>query len=569
MITSFGLFHQAGGEVIHLDLPVAEGITSAAFDYLSDVPVKSAKGLLVLVPGFNGNGATMLAEREWAEFAKANGLALGAFSPVSDTELLSEGGGYYDTAKGSGRILSDAVRGIGAAGLPLYLYGFSGGAHFIASFVENFPSHIAGWCAASFGEKRHRGYVNSKLSTSQAPPGIVACGTDDPRLGKALGHFHSGRELNRRWTWLEVPGLAHVRHPELETFVRRWFCTVMSKPKAPGIWVDIGSSEEVTNPSSTSKDLIAWLPESSLRAEWAALSRRHTQEVIEYKAKLKDKSNPVLTMFLRLPDGGERPAGVMCLCFLANNAGEVREMIRNGRNQWFQFANEHRLAVVGWGSRHLWDQTLNWDEIPHDRGKAIDASFDIMAAGWDTGIRWFAQHYGIPESGFLMTGSCGAGQFVQRLALRKPERFLAVHTNIPGSFDRPVRSGKTPLWCITTGERLAGGYERSLKFFSAVRALRFPIVYKAYPGVSHQEGTASSVALARACFEFALHECELATRRNGGRFARPDWEDIFASAAEIADIRNQMVFPIDDYASIPIEYRMLLPGDLGRVWSRE
>lgn len=562
------LLFEAAGAVVHVDLPTAEGITSAALDYLDDVPAKSAKGLLVLAPGFNGNGAQMLAEPAWADFARDRRLVLSALSFVSEPALLEDGGGYYDTTRGSGRIATDALRRIGAGGLPVFLYGFSGGAHFTASFAENFPAHLAGWCAASFAEKKS-GAVNAALSAAQAPPGIVACGAEDPRLGKAVSHFHRGRELNRRWTWIEVPGLAHARHPELESFVRDWFAALLAKPRAPGLWVDIGSAEDAAHSATTAKTLLAWLPDAALRERWAAICRKRTQGVIEHCVKLKARDYPQLTMFLRLPADGGKPAGVLCLCTLADSPSEVREQIRNGKGPWFRFADERNFAIVGWGSRNLWDPTLNWDELPRDRTKALDACFDIVAAGWDSGIRWFAQRYGIPETGFLMTGSCGAGQFVQRLALRRPERFLALHANIPGSFDVPTRGGKSVLWCLTTGERLAGGYERSLKFFATVRALRYPIVYKAYPGVGHLEGTAWATTLAKACFEFALRECELATRRNGGRFAKPDWEDVFASADEIADIRNQSLFPIDDYAAIPLEFRMLLPGRLGSIWIRE
>ena len=563
-----GLLSAIRADVVHLDLPPAEGVTSAAFDCLSDVPAKSAKGLLILVPGANGNGAAMLAEPAWADFARANGLMLGALSFTSDSELLTAGDGYYDTAKASGRIAVEAIRKAGADGLPVYLYGFSGGAHFTASFVENFPERIAGWCAASFGE-RQQNPVNAALSAGRAPPGILACGSDDPRIGKMIAHFHRGRELGRRWTWIEVPGLAHARHPALEDFVRAWFAARVKAPKAPGIWVDISSAEDASHSADTAKTLLAWLPDADLRPRWAALTRKLTQGVIEHCVKLKAKDYPQLTLFLRLPANGERPRGVLCLCTLADNAGEVREQIRNGKDGWFRFADDRQLAILGWGSHNLWDPTLNWDELPRDRAQAINATFDAVATGWSNGVRWFAQRYGIPENGFLMTGSCGAGQFVQRLALHKPDRFLAVHANIPGSFDIPTRDAKTVLWCLTTGERLAGGYERSLKFFATVRKLRYPIVYKAYPGVSHHESSAKTIGLAQACFDFALRECERATRLNGGRPTKPDWEDLFASAADIADIRNQLVFPVDDYSCIPLEFRMLLPGDLKDVWLEE
>lgn len=288
--------------------------------------------------------------------------------------------------------------------------------------------------------------------------------------------------------------------------------------------------------------------------------------VIERCEKLNAKNYPQITLFLRRPPGNEKPRGVLCLCLLGNNPEEIGRLICEGSGGWYAFAEARGLAVLGWGSRSLWDPNLNWNELPQARAREIDASFDAAALGWDHAVRWFAQNYGIPESGFLMYGSCGAGQFVQRLALRKPKRFLAVHMNLPGSFDQPIKDGREVLWCLTTGERLDGGYARSLKFLSAVRDLRYPIVYKAYPGQSHGDGTSNQLALGKAVFDYALAQAERATRLNGGKAAKPDWADLFASAGTVADIRNQCAFPVEDYACVPIDFRLLLPDELKDVW---
>lgn len=291
--------------------------------------------------------------------------------------------------------------------------------------------------------------------------------------------------------------------------------------------------------------------------------------VIERCEKLNARNYPQITLFLRKPPGVDKPRGVLCLCLLGNTPEEIGEKICKGRGGWYAFAEERGLAILGWGSRRLWDPNLNWSELPKARARAIDESFDAAATGWDHAVRWFAQHHGIPESGFLMYGSCGAGQFVQRLALRKPERFLAVHMNLPGSFDRPYKDGNRVLWCLTTGERLDGGYARSLEFFSTVRDLRFPIIYKAYPGQSHRDGSSGQKSLGQAVFDYALRQSERAKRLNGGRPTQPDWADIFASAGMVADIRNQSVFPVEDYSCVALEFRMLLPEELVSAWQEE
>ena len=298
-------------------------------------------------------------------------------------------------------------------------------------------------------------------------------------------------------------------------------------------------------------------------------SRELPGGVIERCEKLNAKNYPQITLFLRRPPGVEKLRGVLCLCLLGNTPEEIGRKICEGRGGWYAYAEERGLAILGWGSRSLWDANLNWDELPRERVREIDESFDAAALGWDHAVRWFAQNYGIPESGFLMYGSCGAGQFVQRLALRKPKRFLAVHMNLPGSFDQPTKDGREVLWCLTTGERLDGGYARSLKFLSAVRDLRYPIVYKAYPGLSHGDGTSNQLAMGKAVFDYALAQAERTMRLNGGKAAKPDWADIFASAGLVADVRNQCVFPVEDYACVAIDFRLLLPDELASVWLEE
>ena len=205
-----------------------------------------------------------------------------------------------------------------------------------------------------------------------------------------------------------------------------------------------------------------------------------------------------------------------------------------------------------------------WAEV---LSRAADADFDLVASAWDAGINFFVKKYGIPASGYLMKGSSGAAQYAQRLALRRPERFLAVHIHIASSFDVPTKNGASLLWCVTTGENELG-YARSRRFFKAARDLFYPIVYKAYPGLGH-EGNAKVVALGFSCFEYALAEQARATRLNGGKPAKPDWADIFSSAPSVADIFNQAVYSKFDYLCVPLEFRMLLPAAVSEAWIAE
>ena len=293
--------------------------------------------------------------------------------------------------------------------------------------------------------------------------------------------------------------------------------------------------------------------------------------VISHAVKTKLKNYEQLTLFLMLPPNG-RAEGVICLSLLAKDPEEVRAQLlgksdRHSPDRALDFARRHNLAIVAWGARRLWDPSRNWDELPRAEAKKIDADFDLVANAWDAGINFFVKKYGLPASGYLMKGSSGAAQYAQRLALRRPERFLAVHVHIASSFDVPVKGGASLLWCVTTGENELG-YARSRRFFKAARDLFYPIIYKAYPGLGH-EGNAKVTALGFACFEYVLAEQARAMRLNGGKPAKPDWADIFSSAPSVADIFNQAVYSKFDYLCVPLEFRMLLPAAVSEAWIAE
>ena len=304
-------------------------------------------------------------------------------------------------------------------------------------------------------------------------------------------------------------------------------------------------------------------PCAAARDRRAESSVRNADEsgLIERSVKTKVKGYEQLTLFLR-PAVGGKPGGVLCLCLLAKDVDDVRTALMAGDashlSRAVSFADQHNLAVVFWGAHRLWDPTRNWDELARNEAKRLDADFDLVAKAWDDGITYFVKKHGLPPSGYLMTGSSGAAQYAQRLAMRCPERFIAVHAHIPSSFDVPTKGGTSVLWCVTTGENELG-YARSRRFFKAARDMGYPIIYKAYPGLGH-EGNQRVVELGYTCFEYALGEFARATRLNGGKPTKPDWSDLFTSSLHLADIFNQAVYSKFDYLCVPPDFRMLLPS---------
>ena len=139
LFLSLWIVHQAQSapKRLHLEQSPDKEISYKAIDCRLE---GIAKGVLILVPGCNGDGRNFLSEKRWVEFATRNRLALVGVSFKSPTDLLKDRKGYYDVSRGSGRALLSLLEKAGLTGRPLLMFGFSGGAHCVSSFVEEYPS---------------------------------------------------------------------------------------------------------------------------------------------------------------------------------------------------------------------------------------------------------------------------------------------------------------------------------------------------------------------------------------------------------------------------------------------
>ncbi len=300
--------------------------------------------------------------------------------------------------------------------------------------------------------------------------------------------------------------------------------------------------------------------------------------VIEHVLKTKSPLQPRITLFLRPPVGMREAAqarGVLALCLLANSVEELKRRLQlleasDEVGGLLRFAEKHKLLVLCWGSRGLWDPQTNWDEQPERERRRRDEDLDAVAEAWGEGVEFLAEKYGVPRRDFLLWGVSGSAQYACRLALRRPEFFLAVNVHIPSSFDEPTPGAGRVLWCLTTGER-ESGYERSLRFLSACRALGYPMVYKAIIGLGHQGHPAAS-ALGERFFEYALglkgekeaFEASLRDslspvamewRKNPNR----PWPVSFQKPAYVGDAVNQEMFPFAEADMVPPGFRVMLP----------
>ncbi len=244
-----------------LKLSPVSNMTRAELVYLKKT-AQDVKAVLVLAPGYNGDGKVFVCDRFWQDFARKHHLGLVGLSFSSTEADLHFRQGYYYVQNGSGQLLLDGIRRIYGKDLPLLLYGFSGGAHFVARLAEWKPERVIGWCALSAG------WWDNPYSLSETPPGIIACGKGDDRKKASLEFFSKGRKLGRRWLWIENNNEGHEMSKKLEAFSRNYFSALLRN--ARGGWITF-QGVPVESPPDDNLESLNWLPDMALLPQWKHL----------------------------------------------------------------------------------------------------------------------------------------------------------------------------------------------------------------------------------------------------------------------------------------------------------
>jgi hypothetical protein len=358
-----------------------------------------------------------------------------------------------------------------------------------------------------------------------------------------------------------------------------------SKWKAVVVFGDKSGASAMTYPNTSlfpfnypEKDLVEGKAGTKVERK-AALD-----PVIQHVVKTGNPSQPQITLFLRPPDGvtdASEIKGVLAACVLANRADDIKMQLqaRNPSeevNGLMRFADKHKLAILCWGSQTLWNPGANYDELQLRKAQELDRAFDQVARAWERGVHDLHEKYGIPERNFFLWGTCASAQWAHRLAMRKPDYFLAVYIHLPSSFDRPTPEAAKILWMVTAGE-LDGGYDRSVQFYQSCREAGYSMVYKPIVGLGHA-GSPIADMLGLKFFEFAMGmkdlrsqlDEELAKSELGKKMEITEpWLEQFRKPPLYGDFLNQQVFPAEKVQMIPAAFRVPLPTkEIADSWNR-
>lgn len=232
--------------------------------------VKKPRAVLVLCPGQNLDGRSYLGDVDWKQFAKDNRIILAAISFASPETLLNSHKGYFKADRGSGGDLLESLRKAGSGNLPILMYGFSGGAHFVNSFINWKPSSVFTFCAYSAA------WWEDPSPDLTMPKGIIACGAvDSGRRDISQAFFARERAAGRTWTWLSLSNTGHEQSKVLDGFIRLYFSAMLSGPITTGEWRDVDTGKPLDEATvMKSPTLGTWFPAPEVARAWAEIRER-------------------------------------------------------------------------------------------------------------------------------------------------------------------------------------------------------------------------------------------------------------------------------------------------------
>jgi poly(3-hydroxybutyrate) depolymerase len=201
--------------VLEDSLPAGANYNVAQFRFWSPAGDAPLRGVLVLVPGSNGDGRGMALDTVWQAFASKNQLAILAcrFTDKPHEQGFIEE--YIAVSRGSGDALLSALSGFAQrsghpelANAPLLMWGMSAGGQFNYEFVAWKPERVAAFVVNKGGI-----YYSALLSrAAREVPGMLFIGGKDLafRNNTISGLFAVNRRGGALWALAEEPGVAHV-----------------------------------------------------------------------------------------------------------------------------------------------------------------------------------------------------------------------------------------------------------------------------------------------------------------------------------------------------------------------
>ncbi len=231
-----------------------------------DLP--TVRTLVVLVPGYYGDGRNMAADEAWQKFARENDAALlacffqGQESATYQWQRLWSGQQFDQSlAKLAEKSLHPEV-----ATAPIAMWGLSAGGQFTYNFACWKPERLVAFGISKGGHN----FLDASPATLRLPGLFIVAAHDmGERVTNLTGLFTDGRRSGAPWCLVLEPESGHDlgRDPEL---VRAFFGQILKQPPArAAAWEGNLTTHEIKPLAPDHPPgLTSWLPDEATARLW-------------------------------------------------------------------------------------------------------------------------------------------------------------------------------------------------------------------------------------------------------------------------------------------------------------
>lgn len=193
--------------------------SKAAFRFWMPDDAKELRGLLVLVPGLDGDGRGMAGDKRWQDLAVKWGFGIVACQMTG----MSGGEAYYLAEAGTGDALLRSLKDFGekshhpeVSSLPFVMWGHSAGGQFNYCFACWKPDRVIAFCAIKGGF-----YPAKSNSKVRKVPALFFIGQDDSdiRIKNITKLFEENRSQDALWALAIEPNSGHEVGKTIELVV--------------------------------------------------------------------------------------------------------------------------------------------------------------------------------------------------------------------------------------------------------------------------------------------------------------------------------------------------------------
>ena len=218
-----------------VQFPAGPNFATAAFRWWHPAEIASLRGVIVLVPGSNGDGRGQVEDAFWQEFATQHGLALVGcqFRDHPHENMNIEE--YARAGDGSGQALLDGVERLAVetghsevARAPLLLWGHSAGGQFNYEFTCWTPGRVRAFVVNKGGYY----FTHLAPAAARAVPGIFFIGGRDEafRIESLRGIFAVNEKAGTAWKLVVEPEAGHEEGGTRQ-MAAAFFSEVLAQPQ--------------------------------------------------------------------------------------------------------------------------------------------------------------------------------------------------------------------------------------------------------------------------------------------------------------------------------------------------